>query len=115
MPGVTTLSLRAAALETNPAPVVVTALPLFEEKEPNDTPKEATRIVLPCGVNGRIGVKRDLDHFIFTAVKGKAIRLEVFARRFGTVLRSQLDSQIDVMTPDGKVLASNDDLKIQVV
>jgi hypothetical protein len=26
------------------------------------------------------------------------------------VLRSQLDSQIDVMTPDGKVVASNDDL-----
>jgi hypothetical protein len=34
----------------------------------------------------------------------------VYARRFGTVLRSQLDSQLDVMTPDGKVLASNDDL-----
>lgn len=110
LPGVTTLPLRANALETNPAPVVVTALPLFEEKEPNDTPKQATRIVLPCGVNGRIGVKRDLDHFVFTATKGKAIRLEVFARRFGTVLRSQLDSQLDVMTTDGKVLASNDDL-----
>src|SRR5262249_20929549 len=54
---------------------------------------------------------RDLDHFVFTATKGKPIRFEVFARRFGTVLRSQLDSQIDVMTPDGKtVLASNDDL-----
>ncbi|MBA4189558.1 MAG: pre-peptidase [Planctomycetaceae bacterium] len=110
LPGVATVPLRANDLETNPAPVVVTALPLFEEKEPNDTPKDATRIVLPCGVNGRIGVKRDLDHFVFTAIKGKPLRLEVFARRFGTVLRSQLDSQIDVMTPDGKVLASNDDL-----
>ncbi|MCE9564193.1 MAG: PPC domain-containing protein [Planctomycetes bacterium] len=110
VPGVTTISLRANALETNTAPIVVTELPLFEEKEPNDTPKQATRIVLPCGVNGRIGVKRDLDHFVFTATKGKAIRLEVFARRFGTVLRSQLDSQLDVMAPDGKVVASNDDL-----
>jgi len=110
VPGVTTISLRGKDIETNPAPVVVTELPLFEEKEPNDTPKEATRIVLPCGVNGRVGVKRDLDHFVFTATKGKAIRLEVFARRFGSVLRSQLDSQLDVMTPDGKVIASNDDL-----
>jgi hypothetical protein len=95
---------------TNPVPLVVTHLPLIEEIEPNDTPKQATRIALPCGVNGRIGSKRDLDHFLFTAMKGKSIRFEVFARRFGTVLRSQLDSQIDVMTADGKVIASNDDL-----
>jgi hypothetical protein len=108
--GITMIPLRGKDVETNPAPVVVTDLPLFEEKEPNDTPKQATRIVLPCGVNGRIGVKRDLDHFVFTATKGKAIHLEVFARRFGSVLRSQLDSQLDVMTPDGKLLASNDDL-----
>ena len=73
-------------------------------------PKHATRITLPCGINGRIGQKRDLDHFVFTATKGKAIRLEVFARRFGTALRSQLDSQLDVMTPTASMLASNDDL-----
>ncbi|HJZ58367.1 MAG TPA: PPC domain-containing protein [Gemmataceae bacterium] len=95
---------------TNPIPIVVTSLPTVVEVEPNDTPKEATRVNVPCGVNGRIGSKRDLDHFVFTALKGKPIRLEVFARRFGTVLRSQLDSQLDVMTPDGKILASNDDL-----
>ncbi len=108
--GLTTLPLKGRSGETNPVPVVVTALPLFEEKEPNDHPYQATRIVLPCGVNGRIAVRRDLDHFVFTATKEKPIRLEVFARRFGTVLRSRLDAQIDVMTPDGKVLASNDDL-----
>ncbi len=108
--GVTTVPLKDSNGETNPVPVVVTPLPLFEEQEPNDTPKTATRITLPCGVNARIGTKRDLDHFIFTATKGKPIRLEVFARRFGTVLRSQLDSMMDVMTPDGKILASNDDL-----
>ncbi len=109
-PGMTTVPLKGTAGETNPVPVVVTPLPLFEEKEPNDNPKAATRIVLPCGINGRIGARRDLDHFVFTATKGKAVRMEVFARRFGTVLRSQLDSQIDVMTPEGKILVSNDDL-----
>jgi len=109
-PGVTAIPLRAKGAETNPTPVVITALPLFQDQEPNDSSKAATRIVLPCGVNGRIGEKRDLDHYIFTATKGKSIRLEVFARRFGTVLRSQLDSQIDVMTLDGKTLATNDDL-----
>lgn len=95
---------------SNPFPVVATALPTAIEQEPNDAAKQATRLVLPCGVNGRIGAKRDLDHFIFAATKGKPIRLEVFARRFGTVLRSELDSAIDVMTSDGKTVASNDDL-----
>jgi hypothetical protein len=110
-PGVTTAPLHSSnGATTNPVPLVVTQLPLFDEIEPNDTPKQAMRISLPCGVNGSIGTKRDLDHYIFTASKGKPIRFEVFARRFATVLRSQLDSQIDVMTPDGKIIASNDDL-----
>jgi hypothetical protein len=110
-PGIAAVPLRSTeGRETNPVPLVVTSLPLVQESEPNDTPKQAMRITLPCGVNGRIGARRDLDHFVFHAAKGNAIRFEVFARRFGTVLRSQLDSQIDVMTVDGKVLASNDDL-----
>jgi hypothetical protein len=108
--GVRTAPLRQQEAETNPVPVVVTPLPLVSEVEPNDTPKQATRIAVPCGVNGRIGARRDLDHFVFKGTKGKAVRLEVFARRFGTVLRSRLDSMLDVMTPDGKVLASNDDI-----
>lgn len=108
--GVRTVPLRAGALETNPVPVVVTNLPLVEEAEPNDAPKRATRVPLPGGANGRIGRPRDLDHFVFAAAKGKPVRVEVFARRFGTPLTSRLDSQIDVATPDGKVLASNDDL-----
>lgn len=109
-PGIQTAPLRQQEAETNPVPVVVTPLPLVSEVEPNDTPKQATRITLPCGVNGRIGARRDLDHFVFKGTKGKAVRLEVFARRFGTVLRSRLDSMLDVMTPDGKVLAGNDDI-----
>jgi hypothetical protein len=109
-PGLSTAPLKQNGVETNPVPVVVTPLSVIEEIEPNDTPKTATRITLPSGVNGRIGQKRDLDHFAFHAKKGQAIRFEVHARRFGTVLRSQLDSQIDVMTPEGRILASNDDL-----
>ncbi|MCI0700172.1 MAG: PPC domain-containing protein, partial [Planctomycetia bacterium] len=109
-PGIYTAPLQLLKHETNPVPVVVTPLTLVTEQEPNDSPNNATRISLPGGANGRIGVKRDLDHYIFSATKGKPVRIEVFARRFGTALTSQLDSQIDVMTLDGKILASNDDL-----
>jgi hypothetical protein len=110
-PGLQLVTLAHPGGQTNPVPLVVTALPLVTEAEPNDAPAQATRVTLPCGITGRIQARRDLDHYVFTAAKGKAIRFEVLARRFGTVLRSQLDSQIDVMTADGqKTLATNDDL-----
>jgi hypothetical protein len=107
--GVQAVSPRFDGADTHPVPLVVTPLPLVVEREPNDTPKQATRLPVPGGASGRIGVKRDLDYFTFHGEKGKAIRLEVFARRFGTLLRSQLDAVLDVMTPAGKVLATNDD------
>jgi Bacterial pre-peptidase C-terminal domain len=108
-PGIHELRLDLDGGQSNPAPFVVSPLPQVIEQEPNDTPEQATRVTLPCGINGRIGAKRDLDHFVFTAAKGKAIRFEVKARRFGTPLRSGLDSFLEVLTPQGQVLASNDD------
>jgi hypothetical protein len=107
--GVQTVSLDLAGGKTNPTTFIVSPLPQVIEQEPNDTPEQATRVPIPCGINGRIGTKRDLDHFVFTATKGKTIRFEVKARRFGTALQSGLDSFIDIMTPKGQVLASNDD------
>ncbi|MBN9518506.1 PPC domain-containing protein, partial [bacterium] len=109
-PGLRLVTLAGPTGPTNPAPLVVTPRPLVVEAEPNDDPKHATRVPLPGGASGRIGTRGDLDHYVFAAEKGKAVRLEVFARRFGTVLRSRLDGVLDVMTPDGKVLATNDDL-----
>jgi hypothetical protein len=109
VPGLHPLRLDLDGAWTNPAPLVVSPLPQVVETEPNDAPQQAVRIAVPCGLSGRIGVRRDLDHYAFPAAKGKAIRFEVKARRFGTVLRSSLDSVLDVMTPRGQVLATNDD------
>jgi hypothetical protein len=108
-PGLQAVSLTVAGVQSNPTAFVVTPLPLVTEKEPNDTPSQATRITVPGGANGRIGKRRDLDHYSFHGTKGKAIRLEVFARRFGTNLTSQLDGILDVLNSTGTVLASNDD------
>jgi hypothetical protein len=109
-PGLHQIQLDVSGTKTNPIGFVVSTLPQVMEQEPNDTPEQATRVPIPCGINGRIGSKRDLDHFVFKAEKGKAIRFEVKARRFGTVLQSSLDSVIDIMTPKGQVLLNNDDL-----
>jgi hypothetical protein len=108
-PGVTEVSLDVAGGRTNPVPFIVSLLPQVLEAEPNDTPEQATRVTIPCGINGRIGRPRDLDHFVFAAAKGKTIRFEVKARRFGTPLRSSLDSVLEVLTPKGDLVASNDD------
>jgi hypothetical protein len=108
-PGVEFLSFQLDNQKTNAVPFLVTSLPTVLEQEPNDSPDKANRITVPCGINGRIDKARDLDHFVFAATKGKAIRFEVKARRFGTLLQSGLDSVLDVMTPKGQVLASNDD------
>jgi len=94
---------------TNPTALITTSLPLTQETEPNDDSKSATRITIPAGINGRIGRERDLDTYVFAASKGKVIRFEVMARRFGTVLQSGVDSVLDVMSADGKLLITNDD------
>jgi hypothetical protein len=107
--GISSVTLNVGGQSTNPTAFIVTPLPIVTEKEPNDTPSQATRLPIPGGANGRIGKKRDLDHFVFHATKGKSIQFEVYARRFGTELVSQLDGILDILNPAGAVLASNDD------
>ncbi len=109
VPGVHAVSLSVGAVRTNPTACIVSPLTLIAEQEPNDTPSQANRISIPCGINGRIEKRRDLDHFTFKALKGKPIRLEVFARRFGTELTSRLDSMLDILNAQNAIVASNDD------
>jgi hypothetical protein len=107
--GVSSVVLDVGGQLTNPTALVVTPLPLVAEQEPNDSPSQGTKLSIPGGANGRIGKRRDLDHFRFKGIKGKPIRFEVFARRFGTHLTSPLDGMLDVLNPSGAVLATNDD------
>jgi hypothetical protein len=106
--GVQQIQLDVDGVKTNPATFIVSNLPQFIEQEPNDEPENANRVTLPVGINGRIGKKRDIDHFVFDAKKGKPIRFELKARRFGTLLNSSLHGILEIMTPKGVVLASND-------
>jgi hypothetical protein len=107
--GLQEIQLDLGTSKTDPVPILVSPLPQVLEVEPNDTPQTAQRVTLPCGINGRIGKPRDLDHFVFKGTKGRAVRLEVQARRFGTLLVSHLDSMLEVLDGKGTVLASNDD------
>ncbi len=106
--GVQQIQLDMDGVKTNPATFIVSNLPQFIEQEPNDEPEKANRVTLPVGINGRIGKKRDIDHYVFEAKKGKPIRFELKARRFGTLLNSSLHGILEIMTPKGAVVASND-------
>jgi hypothetical protein len=108
-PGIHQVQIDLDGFRTNPVTFLVSPLPQVLEQEPNDDPAKATRVTIPCGINGRIGKKRDLDHFVFAAKKGKAVRFEAKARRFGTPLCSSLHAVIDVLNSKGTVIAGNSD------
>ncbi|MCI0642016.1 MAG: PPC domain-containing protein [Gemmataceae bacterium] len=106
--GVRQVQLDLDGTKSNLATILVNNLPPFIEQEPNDESKQATRITLPAGINGRIGKKRDLDHFVFKAEKGKGIRFELKARRFGTLLNSSVHGVLEILNQKAAVVAAND-------
>lgn len=107
--GVHEIALDTPRGKTRPVPILVSELTQILETEPNDAVAKATSVTLPCGINGVIDKVPDIDHYVFAAKKGQAIRFEVKARRFGTPLRSSLDSALEVLNAKGAVLATNDD------
>jgi hypothetical protein len=113
-PGVRLQQLEIAGQKTNPVAMLISPLPQVLEQEPNDTPAQATRVPIPSCINGRIGKAGDLDHYVFTAKKGQAIRFEVKARRFGTDLMSGLDACLDILDSKGTVLATADDISTAI-
>ena len=54
-----------------PVPALVDETPQLTETEPNNDPKTANALTLPCGVSGKFDTKNDLDCFRFAAIKGK--------------------------------------------
>ncbi len=67
--------------------------------------KLPTEVKLPVTINGRIFPREDVDAWAFEARKGQCITAEVCAARLG----SPLDSRIEVLDPQGRRIAENDD------
>ncbi len=107
--GATLLPLPWADDRTNPAPVVVSDLPLVTEAAgENNTPADAQPIAAPAGVNGRIEAEGDIDCYVFEAKKGEKFSLEVVARR----QQSALDSHLRILNEKGQQVQVNDDLQV---
>jgi hypothetical protein len=83
---------------------VVGDLPEIVEQEIDGDPVPVD-VQLPVTINGRIFPRQDVDVWTFPLHKGQSVACEVCAARIG----SPLDSYLEAVGPDGRVIAENDD------
>lgn len=88
-------------------PFVVGHGPEVVEAEPNDDPAKAQPVEGPAvTVNGRLDRRGDVDGFAVTLAEGQTLVASLLANR---VLGSPMDALLQVATPEGFVLAHEDD------
>lgn len=104
-PGIHLIAATDGNIVSNYMPFALDTLPECFDKESNDNPATAQKVTLPIIVNGRIDRPGDWDVFEVEGKAGQTIVAEVYARR----LDSPLDSFLKVTSPDGKIIALNDD------
>jgi len=93
----------AAALR----PLIVGTLAELSEKEPNDRATEATPLTATAmTVNGQLAAKGDVDTFAIEARKGQTLVAAMTAHKG---LGSPMDASLQILSPQGFVLAQNDD------
>ena len=80
---------------------IVGELPEVVEAE-QDGEAIPVEVALPVTINGRIFPREDVDLWSFTAAQGQTVRVEVSAARIG----SQLQTQLEVLDPRGKLVAT---------
>lgn len=97
--------MRNEQILSNAVRFALDAQPECLESEPNDRADNAQPLTLPMVVNGRIDRPGDTDVFRFEGKAGSEIVAEVFARRLG----SPLDSELKLTDATGRQLAFNDD------
>jgi hypothetical protein len=83
---------------------VVGDLPEIVEQEIDGDPVPVD-VQLPVTINGRIFPRQNVDLWTFPLHKGQSVACEVCAARIG----SPLDSYLEIVGPDGRVIAENDD------
>lgn len=103
------LEIRAAGENgySNPIAFHVDNVPETMEREDNNRLGKAAELPIPSIVNGVIGEVGDVDYFRVEGKGGRLMTFEVFARRLG----SPLDSNLAIFDDDGKQIAWNDDFE----
>ena len=66
------------------AVMAVSDLPEETESEPNDDRSQATKVTVPCALNGYLQKQADQDHFQFVATKGERLTFRAITRSLGS-------------------------------
>jgi hypothetical protein len=107
VPGPYWIRLYDAEGATVARPFIVGTLSEINEQEPNDDPKKPQLIKQPAVVvNGRLEKLGDVDTYAVKLAKGQTLVASVEAHR---VLRSPIDTVLQILSADGFVLEQNDD------
>jgi hypothetical protein len=93
-------------LSPSPLRVRVNELSSVVEAEPNNGADTATPAAAPGALHGVIQEPGDVDHYRFSARQGDTYEVRVFAR---DVLRSPLDSVVNIVRATGAGVIGNDD------
>jgi hypothetical protein len=106
-PGLRWMRLYDAEGATVLRPFVIGVLPEVIEIEPNNEPKDAQRLTTSSmTVDGRLAKAGDVDGFAVTLTRGQCLVASLEAER---PLGSPMDAVLQVASPEGIVLAQNDD------
>ena len=79
---------------------------ILEARAETTTPRSRRLLLNPVSINGRLNSANDVDHFAIELKKGQTLVASVQAH---SVLRSPMDGVLQVLSPDGFVLAENND------
>src|SRR4029078_9385886 len=101
------LRLRTPLGTTSLMPIWVGAEPEQVEKEPNDDLAQANEVSAPVTVNATLEREGDVDTYRVSARAGHDLVVSIVAAPLG----SMTDTTVSVLSPDGHVLASNDDFR----
>jgi hypothetical protein len=104
-PGIIRISAPDSEGLFNTVPFHVDNVPESDEREDNNRLGRGNDVAVPSIVNGSIGAPGDVDFYRIEAAGGRPLTVEIFARRLG----SPLDSNLIIFDSNGKQIASNDD------
>jgi hypothetical protein len=99
------LAYTGSAGTTNTRPFHVSDLLDVTQSSANHSREAAQTVAYPCVVNGRLSENGARDYYRFHLDKRQKVALEMFSRRVGT----PMDSEIALYDPAGNLLETNDD------
>lgn len=107
VPGVRFMRLYNDDGASSLRPFIVGTLPEAIEKEPNDSPATAQKLDhAAIVVNGKLDKTADVDCFALSLRQGQTLVAAVEANR---TLKSPMDGILQIVSPDGFILAENND------